>query len=249
MGPIRASFNPFLASGRDSSQNWRRNTLSALVVKNRFLLVVALLSGLSACWAQQNSSNLNHPRDFDVRVAVDTLPPGATAFDFDAAGRLWVVAPDEKSEFYTGPAKTSRVLIYDLRDGKAESPKLFANYLKPITSFAFYKDGIIVAQGASILWLRDKNHNGSVDVQELLYSGFATNDPSGLVDNLRWGQDGWIYAAQNNRSINDQVVNKDGKKLGSVGCSVFRFRAGRSSSGKGRVFSRPNHGPGHCLGW
>jgi putative membrane-bound dehydrogenase-like protein len=211
-------------------------------VKNRFLFVTCLLAGLSACWAQQNPTNLKNSRDFEVRVAADKLPAGATAFDFDAAGRLWVVAPDEKSEFYPGAAKTSRVLVYDVKDGEAVSPKAFANYLKPITSFVFYKDGIIVAQGPSILWLRDKNQNGSMDVQELLYSGFATNDPSGLVDNLRWGQDGWIYAAQNNRSISDQVVNRDGQPMGSVGCSVFRFRP------DGQAVEKVAYSPGRITG-
>ncbi|MDB6034427.1 MAG: dehydrogenase, partial [Verrucomicrobiales bacterium] len=209
---------------------------------------MCLLSGLSGSWAQQNSSNLTHPKDFEVRVAVDKLPPGAAAFDFDAAGRLWVVVPDEKSEFYTGPARTCRILIYNLKQGQATgSPQVFANYLKPITSFAFYKDGIIVAQGPSIIWLRDKNQNGSVDVQEMLYTGFATNDPSGLVDNLRWGQDGWIYAAQNNRSISDEVVNKDGKKLGSVGCSVFRFRP--DGEGVEKVAYSPGRITGLDVAW
>lgn len=186
--------------------------------------MVCLVSGVLTGWAQQNASNLNAPREFEVRPAAEALPAGATAFDFDAAGRLWVVAPDEKSEFYTGPAKTSQVLVYEFRDGQASAPKTFANYLKPITSFVFYRDGIIAAQGPNIVWLRDKNQNGSVDVQELVYSGFGTNDPSGMVDNLRWGLDGWIYGAQNNRTVSAEITNKDGEKLGSVGCSVFRFR-------------------------
>lgn len=193
-------------------------------MKERFLFVVCLLTGLLTGWGQQTPSNLKIAREFEARLAAEALPAGATAFDFDAGGRLWVVAPDAKSEFYTGPAKTSQVLVYEVRDGQVTAPQTFGNYLKPITSFVFYRDGIIAAQGPNIVWLRDKNQNGSVDVQELIYSGFGTNDPSGMVDNLRWGLDGWVYAAQNNRVVSGEIINKEGEKLGSVGCSVFRFR-------------------------
>jgi len=72
---------------------------------------------------------------------------------------------------------------------------VFYEGLDRVTSFVFYKDGVIVEQAPDILWLRDTNGDGKADKVEKLYTGFGINDTHAVINNMRWGRDGWLYSA------------------------------------------------------
>ena len=57
----------------------------------------------------------------------------------------------------------------------------------------FCRDGVIVAQAPEILFLRDRNGDGRADRREVLFSGFGTTNTHAVINNFRWGLDGWIY--------------------------------------------------------
>jgi putative membrane-bound dehydrogenase-like protein len=105
---------------------------------------------------------------------------------------------------------------------------IFAEGLELVTSLVFYKDGVIVAQAPDILWLRDVNGDGRCDTKAgrekiTLYTGFGTFDTHAVINNFRWGLDGWVYSAIGYSAGHPK--SPDGSKdFGRVSAGVIRFR-------------------------
>lgn len=111
-------------------------------------------------------------------------------------------------------------------DGRADKKHVFAEGLELVTSLVFYKDGVIVAQAPDILWLRDTNGDGKCDMQDekvVLYTGFGTFDTHAVINNFRWGMDGWIYGAVG-YSAGDPVSGDGSKHFGRITAGVIRFK-------------------------
>src|SRR5262245_13712093 len=129
------------------------------------------------------------------------------------------------------PAKDRVSWLEDTNsDGLVDKKHIFADFehgvpggLERITSLVFYKDGVIVAQAPDILWLRDTDGDGVCDKVEKLYTGFGINDTHAVINNFRWGMDGWIYSAIGYSAGNPK--SGDGSKdFGRVTAGVIRFK-------------------------
>src|SRR5262249_5018750 len=108
-------------------------------------------------------------------------------------------------------------------DGFMDTKHIFYEGLELVTSFVFYKDGVIVGQAPDILWLRDTDGDGKADKVEKLYTGFGTNDTHAVINNFRRGLDGWIYSAIGYSAGNPK--SGDGSKdFGKVTAGVIRFK-------------------------
>lgn len=113
-------------------------------------------------------------------------------------------------------------------DGVMDKKHVFAEGLELVTSLVFHKDGVIVAQAPEILWLRDKNGDGVCDMVEgsekvTLFTGFGNFDTHAVINNFRWGMDGWIYGAVGYSAGSPKSL--DGKKeFGRITAGVIRFR-------------------------
>jgi putative membrane-bound dehydrogenase-like protein len=160
-------------------------------------------------------------------VASEPMVVKPISLDWDARGRMWVaVTPEYPFKAGKGRSRDALLVLED-RDGdqRMDSSRVFADNLILPTSFVFWRDGVIVAQAPEILYLRDRNGDGRADRREILFSGFGTMDTHAVINNLRWGLDGWIYGCQGysgNDSTN--VVNARGRKFGKIGNGIFRFR-------------------------
>jgi len=108
-------------------------------------------------------------------------------------------------------------------DGKMDSKHVFYEGLELVTSFVFYKDGVIVEQAPDILWLRDTDGDGKADKVEVLYTGFGTNDTHAVINNMRWGLDGWIYSAVG-YSAGHPTSADETKDFGRITAGVIRFK-------------------------
>lgn len=191
-----------------------------------------------------------HP-DFNIQlVAAEPLINKPMNIDWDPAGRLWVAetpeypngrrepkaemkdAPWKDSGFRVRPPATNRPAIDRISilsdtdgDGRMDKKEIFYEGLELVTSFVFYKDGVIVSQAPDILWLRDVNGDGKADKVEKLYTGLGTGDTHAVINNLRWSLDGWIYATHG-YSSSAHVYNGDkSKDFGGIGSGVLRFKA------------------------
>ena len=190
-----------------------------------------------------------HP-DFTMKlVAAEPMITKPMNFDWDAAGRMWVaetpeypngrrgMRPDYRGKEWkdhggVDPAVGTQdrkaldkisILSDSDGDGVMDKKVVFYEGLELVTGLVFHKDGVIVTQAPDILFLRDTDGDGKCDKVEKLYTGLGTFDTHAVINNPRWGWDGWIYATQG--YAKGEVSSGDGsKKLGRSLDGVVRFK-------------------------
>lgn len=190
-----------------------------------------------------------HP-DFNISlVAAEPLINKPMNFDWDPSGRLWVaetpeypngrrgMRPDYRGKEWkdhggidpepgdqTRPGHDKISILTDSNgDGAMDKKEIFYEGLDLVTGLVFYKDGVIVTQAPDILWLRDTNGDGKADKVEKLYTGLGTGDTHAVINNPRWGWDGWIYATHG-YSGSSNVRNAKGEKMAGINSGVVRFK-------------------------
>ncbi|HUR44346.1 MAG TPA: ThuA domain-containing protein, partial [Candidatus Saccharimonadales bacterium] len=171
---------------------------------------------------EKAASKIMTDPNFNIKlVASEPLIEKAISLEWDPQGRLWVA---ETPEYPNGrtinqndklvakwarenpskihgrkidrPAKDRISWLEDTNgDGIMDKKHVFYEGLELVTSLVFYRDGAIVAQAPDILWIRDTDGDGKADKVETLFTGFGTGDTHAVINNLRWGMDGWIYGA------------------------------------------------------
>jgi putative membrane-bound dehydrogenase-like protein len=195
-------------------------------------------------------ANLEIHPDFDLKlVAAEPLITKPMNFDWAPDGSLWVaetpeypngrrgMRPDYRGKEWkdhggidptpgeqrrAGLDKISRLSDSD-GDGVMDKKTVFFEGLDLVTGLVFHKDGVIVTQAPDILWLRDTDHDGKADKVEKLYGNLGTGDTHAVINNPRWGWDGWIYATHG-YSGSGNVVNAKGEKQPNIGSGVVRFK-------------------------
>ncbi len=200
---------------------------------------------------EQTLANLEVHPDFTMTlVAAEPLITKPMNFDWDAAGRMWVaetpeypngrrgMRPDYRGKEWKdhggidpqpgvqerkGRDKIS-ILTDTNGDGVMDKKEVFYEGLDLVTGLVFHQDGVIVTQAPDILFLRDTDGDGKCDKVEKLYTGLGTSDTHAVINNPRWGWDGWIYATHG-YSASPKVTNGDGSKnFGGIGSGVVRFK-------------------------
>jgi putative membrane-bound dehydrogenase-like protein len=190
-----------------------------------------------------------HP-DFEQKiVAHEPLVNKVMNIDWDPAGNMWAVETPEYPNGRRGirndqkgaewkdhgglvpeagkqdrPAfdRISKLTDTD-GDGVMDKKEVFYEGLELATSFVFHRDGVIVSQAPDILWLRDKDGDGKAETVEKLYTGLGTSDTHAVINNIRWGFDGWIYGTHGYSG--GRVRSPDGgKDFGQIGSGVVRFK-------------------------
>ncbi len=171
-------------------------------------------------------------REFDLSlVAAEPFIVKPIWIDWDPRGRTWLaVTPEYPFKQDKSPAKDSILILEDTNaDGVLDRKSVFADGLVLPTSFVFHRDGVIVAQAPQILFLRDINGDGRADRREVLFTGFGTYDTHAVINNLRWGHDGWIYGCQGySGTQSTNIANARGQRFGKIGNGLFRFKADAS---------------------
>jgi putative membrane-bound dehydrogenase-like protein len=184
-----------------------------------------------------------HPEFQLSLVAAEPLINKVMNVDWDEKGRLWVCetpeypngrrvpnSPPWKDSGSLRGAKVDRpaedrisILTDTDGDGIMDRKQVFADGLELVTSFVFHKRGVIAAASPDIWYLEDTNGDDVADKRTKLYTGLGANDTHAVINNLRWGLDGWIYATHG--YSRGDVTSPDGaKKFGPDGSGVVRFR-------------------------
>ncbi len=184
-----------------------------------------------------------HPEFTLTLVAAEPLIQKAIAIDWDEQGRLWVAEtpeyPNGRRVPNTAPWKDSGSL-YPMRqdrepqdrisiltdtngDGLMDRKQVFADKLELVTGFVFHRRGVIVGSAPDIWFLEDTNGDAVADKRTKLYTGLGTTDTHAVINNLRWGLDGWVYATHGYSRGN--VTSADGTvSFGPGGSGVVRFK-------------------------
>lgn len=190
-----------------------------------------------------------HPEFSLSLVASEPLINKVMNLDWDERGRLWVCETPEypngrrvpntatwKESGSLKPTQTERdpedrisILTDTNGDGIMDKKQVFADKLELVTSFVLYKRGVIAAAAPDIWYLEDTDGDEIADKRTKLYTGLGINDTHAVVNNLRWGLDGWIYATHG-YSRGEGVKSGDGaKNFGAASSGVVRFKADGSA--------------------
>lgn len=187
--------------------------------------------------AAEQRAGFHLPAGFEVkRFASEPEIAKPLNMAFDAKGRLWLTqstrypyaADHDAASGASGssePAGDAVVVLSDTDgDGRADSVTRFAEDLNIPIGVLPYGDGCICFSIPNLWYLRDTNGDGRCDTRERLYGPFdTTRDTHGMVNALRDGGDGWIYACHgfNNQST---VAGSDGHAVTMHSGNTFRFR-------------------------
>lgn len=172
---------------------------------------------------QQSLNLFTVPDDLMVETVLAEPTISQPVFmNFDDRGRLWIMEYRQYPEpaglkllskdrwwraVYDGvPAPPpygvrgrDRISIHEDTDGDGsfDSHKVFVDGLNIATSFTQGRGGVFVTNPPYLLFYPDHNGDDVPDRDpEVLLSGFGLEDTHSVINSLRFGPDGWLYAAQ-----------------------------------------------------
>jgi putative membrane-bound dehydrogenase-like protein len=118
------------------------------------------------------------------------------SFTIDARGRLWVV------EAHTYPTRAAegqgkdRVLIMEDTngDGTLDKRTVFMEGLNLISGIELGMGGVWLASAPNLLFIPiDMKTDKPAGPPQILLDGWGYEDTHEMLNNLRWGPDGWLY--------------------------------------------------------
>lgn len=98
-----------------------------------------------------------------------------------------------------GVKGADRITIHEDRDGDGqfETHKVFVDGLNIASSFERGRGGVWVLNPPYLLFYPDADRDDVPDSDPIVHlQGFGLEDSHSVVNSLRWGPDGWLYAAQ-----------------------------------------------------
>ncbi|HAL73249.1 MAG TPA: hypothetical protein DCP71_15925, partial [Verrucomicrobiales bacterium] len=185
-----------------------------------------------------------HP-EFDLTlVAAEPLINKPMNIDWDEKGRLWVVETPEypnglrqanvdawkdsgsikPGQYEREPLDRVSILSDSDGDGVMDKKTVFADKIELATSSVFYKNGIIVCAAPDIWFFEDTNGDDKADKRTKIYTNLGNRDTHAVINNMRWGLDGWVYATHGYSSTEDAKSGDGSKGFGPIGAGVVRFK-------------------------
>ena len=143
---------------------------------------------------------------------------------FDTKGRLWVAAWETYPHWKPTEKMDDKLLILEdtNNDGKADVCKTFAGDLHNPTGFEFWNNGVLVAQGPDLLFLKDTDGDDKYDVKERLIHGLDTADTHHTANSFALDPGGAVYF-QEGTFHHSQVETPWGAPRRVANGAVFRF--------------------------
>ncbi|HMB61780.1 MAG TPA: PVC-type heme-binding CxxCH protein [Eudoraea sp.] len=151
-------------------------------------------SGLSGAKA---ATAMTLPEDFKITLAAsepEVVRP--ISFTMDARGRLWVV----EGHTYPVPAEEGkgkdRILIFEDTngDGTLDKRKVFTEGLNLASGIEVGMGGVWVGAAPYLLFIpMDAENDKPSGPPQILLDGWGLDDTHEVLNNLRWGPDGWLY--------------------------------------------------------
>lgn len=185
-----------------------------------------------------------HP-EFDLTlVAAEPLINKPMNIDWDEKGRLWVVETPEypnglrqanvdawkdsgsikPGQYEREPLDRVSILSDSDGDGVMDKKTVFADKIELATTSVFYKNGIIVCAAPDIWFFEDTDGDDKADKRTKIYTNLGNRDTHAVINNMRWGMDGWVYATHGYSSTEDAKSGDGSKGFGPIGAGVVRFK-------------------------
>ena len=168
------------------------------------------------------------------RVAAEPFVLDPVEIAFDENGGLYVAElvdnPDDPPE--GEPARSRITYLEDTDgDGAMDLRTVFAENVLAAEGVQPWKGGVIVTAAPDILYLKDTDGDHKADIRQVLYTGFAMENPEGRVSNPRFGLDNWIYIV--NHGYPGMIRSPDHAERSPVQVRGwdFRFHTERGEAG------------------
>lgn len=166
-------------------------------------------------------------------VAAEPLVRDPVGIDWGFDGKLWVVEMADYPYGIDGEGKPGgrvRFLTDTDGDGRTDRSTLFMEGLSFPTSVMAWGRGVLVTAAPDILYAEDSDGDGRADLREVLFTGFMEGNQQLRLNSLRWGLDGWVYAASGGHHAGFGAQNRirvgsgpDGREV-ALGSGDLRFR-------------------------
>ena len=181
------------------------------------------------------------PDDLEIEpVLAEPTITQPVFLNFDERGRMWVVeyrqypAPAglkavSRDKFWRavydrvpeppprGVRGLDRITIHEDTDGDGvfDQHKTFVDGLNIATSCVKGRGGVWVLNPPYLLFYLDANNDDVPDGDPVVHlEGFGLEDTHSVVNSLRWGPDGWLYAAQGSTVTANVRVRQERRERG-----------------------------------
>ncbi len=129
-------------------------------------------------------------------------------------------------------------------DGIYDEHKIFVDGLNIATSVAIGRGGVFVTNPPYLLYYADSNRDDVPDGDpEVLLEGFGLEDSHSVINSLRFGPDGWLYACQGSTvTARVKQPDTDTAPLRTTGQQIWRYHP------EHRIFEVFAEGGGNAFG-
>ncbi|WP_337175741.1 PVC-type heme-binding CxxCH protein [Paludisphaera sp.] len=165
-----------------------------------------------------------HPGFRVEQVATEPLVRSPVAVAYDADGAMYVVEMRGYPFIEDRPSGAVVKLEDADGDGKFDSRSVFLDGLMWPTGVVPYDGGVFIAVAPEILYAKDTDGDGKADVRRVAFTGFNTNNVQGLLNSLRWGEDGWIHGVTSSNGGSILTPEHPDRPAVSVRGRDFRFK-------------------------
>ncbi len=176
------------------------------------------LSGIEAAKA------MTLPKGFKITLAAaepDIIRP--ISFTIDARGRLWVV----EGHTYPVPAPEGqgrdKILIFEDTDGDGtlDKRKVFMENLNLVSGIEVGMGGVWLGAAPYFLFIpTDFENDKPTGPPQKLLDGWGMQDTHEVLNNLRWGPDGWLYG------VHGVFTHSNVGKVGATDSERTKINAG-----------------------
>ncbi len=176
------------------------------------------LSGIEAAKA------MTLPKGFKITLAAaepDIIRP--ISFTIDARNRLWVV----EGHTYPVPAPEGqgrdRILIFEDTDGNGtlDKRKVFMENLNLVSGIEVGMGGVWLGAAPYFLFIpTDFENDKPIGQPQKLLDGWGVQDTHEVLNNLRWGPDGWLYG------VHGVFTHSNVGKVGATDSERTKINAG-----------------------
>ena len=190
------------------------------------------------------------PDDLEMeQVLAEPIVRQPVFLNFDERGRMWVVqylqypapaglTPVSRDNFWRavydkvpeppprGVKGRDKITIHEDTDGDGVFDKhtTFIDGLNITTACVKGRGGVWVLNPPYLLFYPDKNDDDVPDGDPVVHlEGFGLEDTHSVVNSLRWGPDGWLYAAQGSTVTANVRRPGETNAVYSQGQNIWRY--------------------------
>ena len=151
-----------------------------------------IASPSAVCWDERGRMFVSELHGYNLEGQLDIEELNKTG-QLDTQVRRVQAAEKFKKAAESGTFGVVKMLRDTDGDGRMDAVAVWAKDLPPAYGLVPARGGVIVACAPDIVFLADRDGDGTPEVRETLFTGFKTGALERGINAPQWGADGWIY--------------------------------------------------------